>query len=82
MSKETQMNDYIYATTFSTCECNKCYHLESCEVLLPPDVFLVLWSHCRNHVVKVHDNVNKCVEQCKKRAVATCNNIKQDIMVR
>lgn len=75
------MNDYIYTTTFSICECNKCYHLESCEVLLPPDVFLVLWSHCRNHVVKVHDDVNKCVEQCKKCAVATCNNIKQDIML-
>jgi len=42
---------------------------------------LVLWSHCRNHVVKVHDDVNKCVEQCKKCAVATCNNKKQDIMV-
>jgi len=75
------MNDYIHATTLSTSEWNKCYHLESCEVLLPPDVLLVLWSHCRNHVVKVHDDVNKCVEQCKKCAVATCNNIQQDIML-
>ena len=47
------------------------YHLESGEVLLPPNVLLVLRTHGSHHVVKVHDNVDESVEQTEKGRVAT-----------
>ena len=46
-------------------------HLESSEVFLPPEVFLVLWSQSSQQVVSVHDNMYKCVEQSKESTVSS-----------
>lgn len=35
------------------------YHLESCKIFFPPYEFLVFWSHCCHHVVKVHYDVDE-----------------------
>ena len=35
------------------------YHLQSGDVLLPPEVLLVLWSHGSHHVVEIHYDVYK-----------------------
>lgn len=42
-------------------DCNKLNHLKSCQVFLPPKVFLELWSHCSKQVICVHDDVYKCI---------------------
>lgn len=54
----------------------KSYHLESGEVLLPPNVLLVSRSHRRHHVVEIHDDVDKRVEQGEKCAMTTCDRHK------
>lgn len=46
------------------------YHLEGGEVLLPPDVLLVLGAHRRDHVVEVHDDVDESVEEGEEGRVA------------
>lgn len=46
-------------------------HLEVGEVLLPPDVATVLWSHGRQHIVYVHHYVHKCVDEAKECTVST-----------
>lgn len=46
-------------------------HLERCQMLLPPEVLLVLGSHCRHHVVEVHDDMNEGVEESKEGGVAS-----------
>ena len=35
------------------------YHLQPGDVLLPPEVLLVLWSHSGQHVVEIHYDVYK-----------------------
>lgn len=45
-------------------------HLQRSQVLLPPKVFLELWSYRGEQVVSVHDNVDECVEKTKESAVA------------
>ena len=45
-------------------------HLQRGEMLLPPDVLLVLGAHGGDHVVEVHDDVHERVEQAKEGAVA------------
>lgn len=47
------------------------YHLDYSQVFLPPQVFLHLWSNGGQHVVRVHNDVYKCVEETEERAVAT-----------
>lgn len=37
--------------------------LDPGDVLLPPKVFTVLWSHGGQHVVEVHENVYKRVQE-------------------
>lgn len=49
------------------------YHLEGGEVLLPPDELLVLGAHGGDHVVEVHHDVYKGVEEGEERAVSACN---------
>lgn len=49
---------------------NELNHLKGCEILLPPDVFLVFGSQRCNHVVEVHDNVNKCIQHGEECAVS------------
>lgn len=46
-------------------------HLEGGQVLLPPNVLLVLGTHGSDHVIEVHHNVYEGVEQRKESAVAT-----------
>lgn len=43
------------------------HHLETRKIFLPPQVFLVLRSHAGEQVIRVHHNVNSCVEQSEKR---------------
>lgn len=50
---------------------NKRYHLEGGEILLPPDVLLVLWAHRRDHVVEVHDDMHEGVEESEEGRVTT-----------
>jgi len=47
------------------------HHLQGGQVLLPPEVLLVLWTHGREHVVGVHHDVDEGVEQAEEGAVAT-----------
>lgn len=46
-------------------------HLKSGEIFLPPNEFLVLWSHGGHHVVEIHDDVDESVEQTEESRVAT-----------
>lgn len=48
---------------------NELHHLECCQILLPPNEFLVFWSHGGDHVVEIHDNVNERIQHSEKRAV-------------
>jgi len=43
--------------------------LDAGHVLLPPQVLLVLGSHCGHHVVEVHDNVHARVENANDYAL-------------
>ena len=45
--------------------------MESSEIFLPPNKLLVLRTHGRYHVVEIHDDVDKSVEQPKKCRVST-----------
>lgn len=36
-------------------------HLKDSQVFLPPQIFLHFWSHCGQHIVRVHNDVNKSV---------------------
>ena len=45
-------------------------NLELGEVLLPPDVALVLGPHGRYHVVQVHPHVHEGVQEPEEGAVA------------
>lgn len=45
------------------------YHLQRCEVFLPPQVPPDLRSHGRQHIVRVHYDVNECVQKAKERRV-------------
>lgn len=49
---------------------SKTYHLKSGEIFLPPNEFLVLRAHGSHHVVKVHDDVDECIEQTEESRVA------------
>lgn len=42
---------------------NKLDQLNGREVFLPPQVLLVVGAHCRQAIVRVHDNVDDTVEQ-------------------
>lgn len=43
------------------------------KMLLPPQIFLHVWSHRGAHVVRVHDDVDHVVDDVGERAVATSN---------
>lgn len=58
------------------------YHLQSGQVLLPPEVFLVLRTHGGEHVVGVHHDVDEGVEQAEEGAVTTCRGVGRIRMVR
>lgn len=46
-------------------------HLQIGDPMFPPQVFLELWSHSREHVVEVHDNVNEWVDDSDEGSVST-----------
>lgn len=48
---------------------NNTNQLDGGQMFFPPEVFLVLRSHRRHHVVKVHDYVHHVVYQIRKRSV-------------
>lgn len=48
------------------------YHLEWGEVFLPPDVLLEARPHGGHHVVEIHDDVDKGVEEGEEGAVTAC----------
>lgn len=50
---------------------HKLNHLESGQVLLPPDVLLIFRAHGGNHVIEVHDDVDERVQESKECAVTT-----------
>jgi len=37
------------------------YHLQLCDVLLPPEIRLMFWPHIRREVVTVHEHVDESV---------------------
>lgn len=47
-------------------DAHKLHHLQCGQVLLPPEELLILRSHGRHHVIKVHDYVNERVEKAKE----------------
>ena len=44
-------------------------HLQTSQILLPPEVLVVLRAHGGDHVVKIHHNVDEGVHQAEERAV-------------
>lgn len=46
---------------------HKLDHLQDGEILLPPQIFLYFGSHGRQHIIGVHDDVHKGVEEAKER---------------
>lgn len=65
------INNWMLIENLWTC------HLQRCQVLLPPKILLILWTHGREHVVRVHHNVHKGIEQAKESAVSTWKNIRR-----
>lgn len=49
---------------------NELHHLQKCQVFLPPEIGLHLWSDCGKHIVEVHDDVNEDVEEAEEGRVA------------
>ena len=47
-------------------------HLKHGKILLPPKVFLVFWSHCRESVVTVHHHVDEGVDHGVEGTEAPC----------
>jgi len=44
--------------------------LDGGQMLLPPEVLLILRSHRGHHVVEVHDHVDHIIHQVRKCSVA------------
>lgn len=53
---------------------NKLDHLQCRQILLPPQIFLILWSHCRKQIICVHHNVDESVQQAEECAMTTCRD--------
>lgn len=47
------------------------YHLQRCQVFLPPQESLILGSHCGEQIVCVHHNVHERVQQTEECTMAT-----------
>lgn len=45
-------------------------HLDGGEVLLPPQILLVLGAEGREEVIPVHDDVDECVDHAEERRVS------------
>lgn len=54
---------------------DKLDHLQGGEVPLPPEVLLELGSEGREQVVRVHHDVDECVEQTEEGTVATWSEL-------
>lgn len=51
-------------------ECGHAHHLQTSQVLFPPEVLLILRAHRGQHVVEVHDYVNERVQESEEGAMA------------
>lgn len=51
--------------------------MQSSQILFPPQIFLHLRTKSRQHIVRVHNNVYKSVEETEESTVATCSNTKK-----
>lgn len=47
------------------------YHLQVGDPVFPPQILLEFWSHGGQHVVEVHDNVHKWVDDANESSVST-----------
>lgn len=54
---------------------DKTNQLHRGQVLLPPEVFLVLGSEAGDQIVRVHDDVDEGVDNTKESAVAAWKDI-------
>ena len=52
-------------------DAHKLNHLQVSHVSFPPDVLFVLGSHGCTHVVQVHEDVNKCIQEAKEGGMTT-----------
>lgn len=57
------------------------YNLHNCQIFFPPQVFLELRTHCAEHVVDVHNYVNKRVNYAQEGCVTTCENCLRDFKI-
>lgn len=48
------------------------HHLQTGQILLPPQVFLDFGSQSGQQVVRVHDDVHESVQQTEERTVTAC----------
>lgn len=48
------------------------YDLQFGHIFLPPQVFLVLRTHGRQHVIRVHANVHEVIQDIRECCVSTC----------
>lgn len=45
--------------------------MQSSQILFPPQIFLILRTHSREHIVGVHNNMYKGIEQTEEGTVTT-----------
>lgn len=50
---------------------NELHYLEARQMLFPAEVFANAWSHRRQEVVEVHDDVHQRIEKSEKTGVST-----------
>lgn len=46
-----------------------------CEMFLPPEIFLILGAHGRQHVIKVHDDVHDVVYEVGEGPMTACEKM-------
>lgn len=62
---------YYISTMFNERNRNT-YDLQFGHIFLPPQVFLVLRTHGRQHVIRVHANVHEVIQDIRECCVSTC----------
>lgn len=50
----------------------KLRQLDRRHVLLPPEILVILWSHGRYQIIRVHDDVHERVQDSEKSSLDAC----------
>jgi len=50
-------------------------HLQSCQISLPPEILLDLWSTCSQEIIEIHGCVNSSVDECEEATVTASHKL-------